>query len=118
MWSNIAKKNKDKVVIKKVVIKKIKKKKNDIVCDFYDVENEFSFKYDDKILDIIDDFNKFLDVNNLGYKFKDRLIGNTLYDFIKFNCFEYIDTENDVQRLNDEYNNEHDEQYSDDEYDE
>ena len=118
MWSCVAKKNKDKVVIKKVEKRKVKKKKNNVVCDFYDVEHEFSFKYDDKILDIIDDFNRFIDSNDLGYRFKDRLIGDTLYDFIKFNSFEYIDTENNIQRLNDEYNNEHDEQYSDDDYDE
>lgn len=116
MWSNIAKKNKDKVVIKKVEKKKIKKKKNDTSIDFYDTEFEFSFKYDKKIIDIIEDFEKMIFVNNLSFRFRDSLVNYTLYDFIKFNSFEYIDVDNEVQKLNNEYNNDNEEQYSDDEY--
>ena len=116
MWSNIVKENKEKKIIKKVEKKKIIKKNNDSVFHFYDVEQEFSIIYDDIIIDIIDDFNKLIDVNGFGYRFKDRIVGNTLFDFIKFNSFEYIDTETNIQRLNDEYNNDYDEQYSDEEY--
>ena len=45
---------------------------------------------------------------------KDTLKNDNLYDFIKYNSFEYLDVINNVEKLNKEYNNEIIDEYSDD----
>lgn len=115
-WAKIASKNKDKEQVK---IKKEEKIETKIIenpysiLNFKDVDEEFEFKYLDKITDISIEFRDFIYKNYLPFMDKNVFVNYTLYDFIKNNSVEYENTirmvENYNQELIDDYNKEQEE---------
>jgi hypothetical protein len=115
MWSNIVKKN-DKKIKKKVEKKIIKKIKKDNFIEFYNTDTEFDFKYNSNIMDIIEDFENMIEKNNFPVKIRDNLNKPSLYDFIKYNSIELLEIEDNVCKMNKEYNDDDIEEKSDDDY--
>ena len=115
-WAKIASKNKDK---EQVNIKKEEKIETKIIenpysiLNFKDVDEEFEFKYLDKMTDISIEFRDFIYKNYLPFMDKNVFVNYTLYDFIKNNSVEYENTirmvENYNQELIDDYNKEQEE---------
>lgn len=115
-WAKIAIKNKDKEQVK---IKKEEKIETKIIenpysiLNFKDVDEEFEFKYLDKMTDISIEFRDFIYKNYLPFMDKNVFVNYTLYDFIKNNSVEYENTirmvENYNQELIDDYNKEQEE---------
>ena len=125
-WAKIANKNKDKEQVK---IKKEEKIETKIIenpysiLNFKDVDEEFEFKYLDKMTDISIEFRDFIYKNYLPFMDKNVFVNYTLYDFIKNNSVEYENTirmvENYNQELIDDYNKEQEElekEHEDEEY--
>lgn len=115
-WAKIASKNKDKEQVKIKKEEKIETKTIEnpySILNFKDVDEEFEFKYLDKMTDISIEFRDFIYKNYLPFMDKNVFVNYTLYDFIKNNSVEYENTirmvENYNQELIDDYNKEQEE---------
>lgn len=115
-WAKIASSNKDKIqekIKKEAIIKEEKKYDPYSILNFKEVEEEFEFKYLDKMTDISIEFRDFIYRNYLPFMDKNVFVNYTLYDFIKNNSVEYENTirmvENYNQELIDDYNKEQEE---------
>lgn len=104
-WINIL--NKNKKEFQKEILKK-KKIEENIIDDINlkDYEEEFNYLYSSKIIDIKIDFKEYID--KLSLPFLDNNILNIdksflFYDFIKYNCYDLNKIKNKIDKENDEY---------------
>ena len=91
-WSEVAKKNKDKKQKKIVVQEEIKEKVEYnpySELNFKDVDDEFDYKYLDKMTDISIEFRDFISNNYLPFMDKRININYDIYDLIKDHSYEY-----------------------------
>ena len=122
-WINILKKNDkefEKPVETKIIIEEEKVHIYD--CNILILEDEFEYMYLNKIINIITEFkdyiyNDFLPFFQCQYK-DDKDDKYDLYDFIKYNCIEYYDLSDKVNRENELYLKELEELNDDDYYEE
>lgn len=115
-WAEKLKKNKD-VEQQNIVKKEIKEPEK--VCDpysvlnFMDIDDEFEYKYLDKMTDISIEFRDYISKNYLPFMDKVIYVNYTTYDFIKDYSYEFDNTlkyvNNHNQNLVDEYNKEQEE---------
>ena len=115
-WAEKLKKSKD-IEQKKIVKKEIKEpeKIHDpySVLNFMDVDDEFDYKYLDKMTDISIEFRDYISKNFLPFMNKVIYVKYTTYDFMKDYSYEFDNTlkyvNNYNQDLVDEYNKEQEE---------
>lgn len=115
-WAKIASSNKDKIqekIKKEPIIEQEKELDPYSILNFKDVEEEFEYKYLDKMTDISIEFRDFIYKNYLPFMDKNVFVNYTLYDFIKNNSVEYNNTIRMVESYNqgliDDYNKEQEE---------
>lgn len=115
-WVSIVSKNKDKIqekIKKNQIVEQEKEFDPYSILNFKDIDEEFEFKYLDKMTDISIQFRDYIYKNYLPFMDKSVFVNYTLYDFIKNNSVEYSNTikivENYNQELIDEYNKEQEE---------
>lgn len=102
-WAELAKKNKDKEQVKpkkeeKVEQKKVYNKYSHL--PFKDVEDEFEYKYLNKLTDISIEFRDYVNKNYLPFMDKIMYVKYNIYDFIKNNSEEFTKTLNHVEEYN------------------
>ena len=115
-WAEKLKESKN-IEQKKIVKKEIKEPEKIIdpysVLNFMDVDDEFDYKYLDKMTDISIEFRDYISKNFLPFMNKVIYVNYTTYDFIKDYSYEYEKTLNYVnnhnQELVDEYDKEQEE---------
>jgi hypothetical protein len=92
----IPKKNKVEIIIEETYIDPNMKDYND----------EFDFNYESNIIEIKIEFKKY--INDQCLPFLDKNLfsetnGNIFYDFIKYNSKNYIDLKNKIEKENEDY---------------
>jgi len=105
-WINILKKNDNE--FQKETLKKVEEKKIFIVNDLNikNSEDEFDFEYSSKIIDIKLEFKEYIDNICLPFLDKNRKILDCSYnfnDYIKYNSKNLIKIKNKVQKENEAY---------------
>jgi len=106
-WVNILKKN-DNVFQKEIIKKKVEEKKVIIVNDpnIKNFEDEFDFEYSSKIIDIKLEFKEYIEKICLPFFDKNRTTLDYSYnfnDYVKYNSKNLIKIKNKVQKENEEY---------------
>jgi len=103
-WADLARKNKD-IEQKKIIKEEIKKEIviNNIYQNivFKDLEDEFDYKYLNKLTDISIDFRDYIYKNYLPFMDKMINVEYHIYDFIRLNSEEYQNTIKHVKEYND-----------------
>lgn len=112
-WTDITKKNSNKVIEKKekVAEKEIKIEKN--YEDEYEIE--FKIKYDEKINKIKNKFLNHINKNGLPF-FENEELHSTIYDFIKYNSYNYNKIVDEITNELTKIENEEDEYFDDNDY--
>ena len=76
-------------------------------------EEEFDYKYSDNLTNIIVEFNDLL--NTMGVNVMNNKISGDLFDFIKYNCYNYDDVIDEVDKYNDALEKEYEEELEEEE---
>jgi hypothetical protein len=115
-WAEKLRKNKDieqKHIEKKEIKNEVKIFDPYSILNFMNIDDEFEYKYLDKMTDISIEFREYVSSNYLPFMNKVIHINYTTYDFIKDYSYEYDNTLKYVNNYNksliDEYNKEQEE---------
>lgn len=106
-WVNILKKN-DNVFQKEITKKKVEGKKVVSIKDpnIKNFEDEFDFEHSSKIIDIKFEFKEYIEKTCLPFLDKNRTTVDYSYnfnDYVKYNSKNLIKIKNKVQKENEEY---------------
>jgi hypothetical protein len=106
-WVNILKKN-DNEFQKEIEKKNIEEKKVIIINDPYikNFEDEFDIEYSYKIINIKLEFKEYIEKLSLPFLDKNRIIVDYSYnfnDYIKYNSKNLIKIKNKIEKENEEY---------------
>jgi hypothetical protein len=98
--------------------KEVIKNKNEVLIlhhsfSLKNEDEEFDYKFNNNLTDIIVEFKDLL--NSVGVNVINNKISNELYDFIKYNSYNYNDVIDEVDKYNDMLEKEYEEELEEEE---